>query len=59
MGEEGFGSRMKYSEFITYLAGIFQSDVCAIVRCDQFNLNERYKRQEHAILSDSQFAIRD
>lgn len=53
-----FGPRTKYYEPMGKLCSIFQAEINAIKRCVQINLDRHYRRQDIAILSDSQAAIK-
>jgi len=52
------GPTLKYYESMGRYTSIFQAEVCAIVRCAEFNLQRNYRGRDIAILSDSQAAIK-
>jgi len=52
------GPRISHHESLEKYTSIFQAEVCAIGRCEDFNLTRNYQNRDIAILSDSQAALK-
>jgi len=52
-----FGPRTQYSKSMGKYPSIFQAEIHAIERCAQFSTDNGYRKQDIAILTDSQAAI--